>query len=75
MRTIAIALGLAGGIGILCCHNASAAPAAGLAIKGAAPAAAAQPVQYREYRTRHFFVKCYRDLIVGPYHCHYYRLR
>lgn len=75
MRTIAIALGLAGGIGLVCCQSANAVPAAGLAINGAAPAAAAQPVQYREYRTRHHFVKCYRDLVIGRYRCHYYRLR
>jgi hypothetical protein len=30
-------------------------------------------VQYAERRTRHGVVKCYRDLVIGPYRCHYYR--
>jgi hypothetical protein len=29
-------------------------------------------VQYIERRTRHGVVKCYRDLVIGPYRCHHY---
>lgn len=73
MRTIAIAIGVAGSVGLFCCQGASATPAAGSAMKGAATTSAAQPVQYREYRTRRHVVKCYRDAIIGPYRCHRYR--
>ena len=73
MRTTMIALSIAAGIGLICCQGASAAPAAPNAIQAAAnTASATQLAQYREYRTRHRVVKCYRDLIFGPYRCHYY---
>jgi hypothetical protein len=69
-------MSLAAAIGLMCCHNAEAVPAATSAIKSAAIAASPlQQAQYREYRTRHYFVKCYRTLVLGPYHCHYFRRR
>jgi hypothetical protein len=40
---------------------------------GRCNAAPLQQAQYVERRTRRGVVKCYRDLVVGPYRCHYYR--
>jgi hypothetical protein len=74
MRAIFAAASIAAGIGLVCCQNAGAVPAAATAIKESATAASpVQPAQYRERYTRHGMVKCYRDLVVGPYRCHYYR--
>jgi len=74
MRTTVIALSIAAATGLVCCQSACAAPAAPNAMQNAAGAASAmQLAQYREYRSRHHVVKCYRDLIFGPYRCHYYR--
>jgi hypothetical protein len=52
------------------CQGAGAIPAA-LTATAAGPSL--QPIQYRARRTRHGFVKCYRELLVGPYRCHHYR--
>jgi hypothetical protein len=74
MKTKLVAFGLAAGIGLVCCQSAGALPAAGTAMQEAATAAS--PVvqaQYRERHTRHGIVKCYRELVFGPYRCHYYR--
>jgi hypothetical protein len=74
MRTTLTALSLAAGIGLMCCQTASAVPADVTAIKEAAAAASAvQQAQYAERRTRRGIVKCYRDLVIGPYRCHLYR--
>jgi hypothetical protein len=71
-RTI-VALGLAAGIGLVCCQNAGAVPASVTAVKEAAGAASAlQQVQYAERRVRHGVVKCYRDFVIGPYRCHHF---
>jgi hypothetical protein len=73
MRTTLAALSLAAAIGFTCSQGAEAVPATTNAMQGTAIAASpVQQVQYREYRTHHHFVKCYRTLIFGPYHCHYY---
>jgi hypothetical protein len=73
MRTMLAALSLAAAIGLICSQSAEAVPAATTAMQGAAVAASpVQQAQYREYRTHHYFVKCYRTLVFGPYHCHYY---
>jgi hypothetical protein len=74
MRTTLAALSLAAAVGLMCCHSAEAVPAATNTMKAAAMAASPlQQAQYREYRTRHYFVKCYRTLVFGPYRCHYFR--
>jgi hypothetical protein len=76
MRTMLAALSLAAGIGLVCCQSAEAIPAAANTMNVAAmDASPLQQVQYREYRTRHYFVKCYRALVIGPYRCHRYRRR
>jgi hypothetical protein len=74
MRTTLVALSFAAGIGLAGAGAANAAPAAGAGLANAA--ATASPltaVQYSEHRTRHGVVKCYRDLVVGPYRCHHFR--
>jgi hypothetical protein len=74
MRKTLLAAGLAAGAAALSCQNAGAVPANAIAIRGAATnASVIQQVQYAERRTRHGVVKCYRDLVIGPYRCHYYR--
>ena len=67
MRTMLAALSLAAASGLICSQSAGAVPAA--AVKVEAPL---QQAQYREYRASHYFVKCYRTLLFGSYHCHYY---
>jgi len=77
MRGTLAALGVAAAMSFIGCQTAGAAVPATAAIKDAARAATAtsmlQTVQYRERRTRHGFVKCYREFVVGPYRCHRYR--
>ena len=73
MHKTLLALSLAAGIGLAFAHSAGAAPANGLALKQAAAAnSAIEKAQYAERRTRHGMVKCYRDFVIGPYHCHYF---
>jgi hypothetical protein len=73
MRTMLAALSLAAAVGFTCCQNAEAVPAATNAMQGASVAASpVRQAQYREYRTHHYFVKCYRTLVFGPYRCHYF---
>lgn len=72
-KTLAV-ITFAAGIGLICCQSASAVPAGATAMKEAATAASTlQQVQYEEHRTRHGVVKCYRDFVIGPYRCHYFR--
>jgi hypothetical protein len=73
MQKTLAALGLAAGIGLICCQTAGAVPAAPAAVQNAATGASVlEQVQYTERRTRRGIVKCYRDLVIGPYRCHYY---
>ena len=73
MRKTLLAAGLTAGVVALSCRNAGAVPANSVAIHEAATnASVVQQVQYAERRTRHGVVKCYRDLVIGPYRCHYY---
>lgn len=74
MRTTSAALCLAAAIGLICCQSAGAVPAASAATAAAAATISPlQQAQYREHRTRHGIVKCYRDFVIGQYRCHYYR--
>jgi len=41
--------------------------------EAAVATSAVQQAQYAERRARHGVVKCYRDLVIGPYRCHYFR--
>jgi len=74
MQKALLALSFAAAIGLACSQGAAAAPAAATAVKEAARAGSGvQTAQYYERHTRHGIVKCYRDFVVGPYRCHYYR--
>ena len=74
MRKMLVAFSFAAGIWLLYSQNASAVPADAAAVKEAATAASSlQQAQYSERRTRRGVVKCYRDLVIGPYRCHHYR--
>jgi hypothetical protein len=75
MRTFLAALGFAGALAVTCSLSAGAVPIDAAAMKQAAIATSpVQQAQYYERHTRHRVVKCYRELVVGPYICHsYYR--
>ena len=76
MHKTLLALGLAAGVGLAFSQSAAAVPANAPALKEAAATTTTstiQQVQYDEHRTRHGMVKCYRDFVVGPYRCHYFR--
>jgi hypothetical protein len=75
MRTTIAALSLAGTLCLVCGQSASAFPTDAAAINQAATAGSTvQRVQYYERHTRHRIIKCYRELIIGPYVCHaFYR--
>jgi len=71
-RTLA-ALSFAVGVGVVFCQSADALPPSASAIKEAATAASSlAQAQYAERRTRRGIIKCYRDLVIGPYRCHRY---
>jgi hypothetical protein len=76
MRKTLATLGLAAGLGLISYQTALAVPADGTALQAAATAVAPlQQAQYHERQTRHWIIKCYRDLVIGPYRCHRYRRR
>jgi hypothetical protein len=73
MRTVLVALSLATAFGFVCCQSAGAVPANPAAMKqAAATATTSAPIQnVGGYRSRHGgYVKCYRELVVGPRRCH-----
>jgi len=73
MQKTLVALSVAAGIGLVCCQSAGAVPVSATAVRnGASATSSLQLAQYAERRTRHGIVKCYRDLLIGPYRCHYY---
>ena len=74
MRTALAGLSLAAGLGLFCCQTASAFPVDAASIQQAATAASGiEQTQYAERRTKHGYVKCYREFMVGNYVCHKYR--
>ena len=71
MKKTLAALSFAAGIGLICCQSAGAVPASAPGVKEAATAASTlQLAQFAERHTRHGVIKCYRDLVIGPYRCH-----
>jgi hypothetical protein len=71
MRTTLIAFNFAGFICLICCQRVGAVPAAPAAVKEAAiDASTVQQAQYYQRHTRHRIIKCYRELVIGPYVCH-----
>jgi hypothetical protein len=75
MRMATTALSFAGAIGIIGCQSAGAVAIDAAAIKEAASTASTvQQARFYGHATRHHVVKCYRELVVGPYECHrFYR--
>jgi hypothetical protein len=74
MRKSLAALSFAAGLGLVYSQSAVAVPANPTGLKQAAMAASpVEQAQYAAHRTRHGVVKCYRDLVIGPYRCHYFR--
>ena len=74
MRKMLFAAGVAAALGLVGVSSAGAMPAGASAVKNAAVAASPlQQAEYVERHTRHGIVKCYRDLVIGPYRCHHYR--
>ena len=70
MRLRTTALGLIGAISLLWCLPVGAAAMSGSGIEQVAIAASAiQQVQYYERHAHRHLVKCYRELVVGPYVC------
>ncbi len=73
MRKMLAALGLAAGIGLVCCQGAGAVPLSATAMQeAAATASSLQPGQYHQRHTRRGVIKCYREFVVGRYVCHRY---
>jgi hypothetical protein len=74
MRKMLFVVSSAACLGLVGLPDAGAAPADATAVQEAAAAVSPlQQAQYVERRARHGVVKCYRDLVIGPYRCHYYR--
>jgi hypothetical protein len=75
MRMTITALSFAAAIGILGCQSAGAVTVDAAAMKEAARAASTvQQAQFYARATRHYIIKCYRELVIGPYVCHrFYR--
>jgi hypothetical protein len=71
MRTTLIALSFAGCICLICCQSVGAFPVAPAVVKEAAiEPSTVQRAQYYARHTRHRIIKCYRELVIGPYVCH-----
>jgi hypothetical protein len=74
MRKTLAAFSLAAGIGLICCQNAVAFPAAAGAIQESAmTATGVEHTQYAERHGRGAITKCYREFVIGNYVCHTYR--
>ncbi len=70
MRKTIAALAFAGAVGLVAYQSAGAMPVDTSGINTAVQAASTpQPVRY--YRHWHRgYVKCYYELVIGPYRCH-----
>ena len=70
MRMAVTALCFAGTIGIIDCQSAGAVAIDAPAMKEAASAASTvHQARFYGYGTRHYVVKCYREVVIGPYVC------
>jgi len=76
MRNTLLLVSLAAGLGVACASSAGAVPIGAAAVRDAAVATSPfQQAQYAEYRTRRgHLMKCYRELVIGPYRCHWFPL-
>ncbi len=74
MRMAMGTLSIAGAICLLCWQSAGALPAVPGTMKEAANAASVVQKAYYQHYHRHYFTKCYHELVIGPYRCHrFYR--
>jgi hypothetical protein len=75
MRAILTGLVFASALNLVCYQSADAVPADAAAMNRAATAASTvQQAQFYARRTRHGFIKCYRQFVVGRPVCrHFYR--
>jgi hypothetical protein len=70
MRMAITILSFARAVGIASCQCAIAVAIDAPAMKEAASAASTiQPARFYGHATRHYVVKCYRELVVGQYEC------
>ena len=70
MRMAITVLSLAGAIGIGSIQSAGAVAVNAAAMKEAASAASTvQQARFCGHATRHYVVKCYREVVIGPYVC------
>ncbi len=72
MRRILAVLGFSSVITLGCAANAGAVTIDRGVKEAAAATSPLQQAQYYERHTRHRVVKCYRELVFGPYVCHTY---
>jgi hypothetical protein len=71
VRKTLIASSFAGCICLICCQSVGAVPAAPVVVKEAAiGSSTVQQAQYYQRHKRHRIIKCYRELVIGPYVCH-----
>ena len=70
MRMAITVLSFVGAVGIASCQSAGAVAINAATMKAAASAASpVQQARFYGYRTRHYVVKCYREVVIGPYVC------
>ena len=70
MRMAITILSFVGAVGIASCQSAGAVAINAATMKEAASAASTvQQARFYGYRTRHYVVKCYREVVIGPYVC------
>jgi hypothetical protein len=75
MRMAMMALSIVGAIDMLGSQNVGAVATNAAVVKEAVYAnSTVQPAQFYARVTRHYVIKCYRELVIGPYVCHrFYR--
>jgi hypothetical protein len=61
-------LSFVGAVGIASCQSAGAVAINAATMKASA-ASTVQQARFYGYRTRHYVVKCYREVVIGPYVC------
>jgi hypothetical protein len=72
MKATVISLSLVAAAALCCGTEANAFPAGAAVGQSASAASPIEKAQYREFRTRHGIVKCYREFVFGSYRCHTY---
>ena len=73
MRTKIAALLVAGAIAGVLSQSAKAIPVDVAGVNAAATEASTVQKAHYWHHHRHYYVKCYYELVVGPYVCRHYR--